>query len=483
MKPKNILYTLLSITFVLALLAAGCAPAAPATTAAPPTNPPTQTQPTAEVVTFKFVGWGTTDEQAVFQSLVDTFNQQNPDIIIQYEPIPDSDYVTKLTTMVAGGTPPDIAYMPDGNFSAFVTKDQLVNIQQYVDKSDAIVPANIWSSALARYRYDRQKIQFGVGDLYALPKDIGPTNLYINKDMFKEAGVDLPDPSVPMTWDQVLKVAQNITVDANGKHPNEDGFDVNRVTKWGIGDLGAENVIFGNGGYLVTPDGRKFQADMKETVDAVQFISDLTHKYHVAPSSQQTSSESVGQMFENGKVAITFCGRWCTTGYRNTLKFDWDVIPPVVGPSGKLNAAASDCKFAGWSGSVGIAIMAGSNGAKYAEKAYRFVEFIAGPKGQTQQASLGFAIPNQVDLANSDVFLQPELNPKNAKIILETTRCEKQGPWTTTPLWDKWYSDLFWQGVWPDAVLDAKTTAEEALKSRAAQFQSQLDEAWTSIGK
>lgn len=314
-------------------------------------------------------------------------------------------------------------------------------------------------------------------------KDIGPTNLYINKDMFNDAGVTLPDPNLPLNWEEVLKIGQQITVDVNGLHPNEIGFEPEKTVKWGIGDLGAENVIFGNGGYLVSPDGRTFMVDQPEAVDALQFLADLTHEYYVSPTSQQTSSESLGQMFETEKVAIMFCGRWCTTNYRNTLSFDWDVIPPVVGPSGKLNAAEDDCKFAGWSGSAGLAIMAGSNGEKHAEQAYRFIEFLAGPQGQSEQAMLGFAIPIQMDVANSNVFLQPGQLPANSQIILETARCEKAGPWTTTPLWNAWYNDLFWQGVWPDAVVDGTVTAEEAVKSRAADFQAGLDEAWASIGK
>ena len=128
-----------------------------------------------EPVTLTFVGWGGPDEQEVFRQLVATFNQNNPGIVIEYTPIPD-DYVTKLNTMIAGGTPPDIAYIPDGNFSAFVPRGALVNLQSFVDASTVIDPENTWATALGRYRYDPETRTFGAGDLYALPKDIGPTS-------------------------------------------------------------------------------------------------------------------------------------------------------------------------------------------------------------------------------------------------------------------------------------------------------------------
>jgi multiple sugar transport system substrate-binding protein len=431
-------------------------------------------------VRLNFVGWGGPAEIEVFTSLVESFNAANPDIVIEYNPIPD-DYVTKLKTMIAGGTPPDIAYIPDGDFSAFVPRGQLVNIQEFVNASTIIDPDGIWDSALLRYRYDSATLSLGAGDLYALPKDIGPTVLFINKDLFEQAGVPLPDLNVPLTWDEIIEIGRQITVDANGRHPGDDGFDINTVEIFGVGDIWFENAVYGNGGRVVSEDGRTFVGDTPETIVAIQFLSDLTHKYQVHPTSQQTASMSMGQMFETGRVAMTTNGRWATTHYRNALDFDWDVLPNPVGPSGQVTAAEDDCTFGGWSGSVGIGIIAGSNGAANPEAAYRFIEFIAGPEGQTQQAALGFQIPNQKDLANNDVFLQPDQRPANSQVFIEAARCALPGPWTQTPLYGQWFDDLWWQGVWPEVVVDGERTAEEAITSRTADFQSRLDEAWQSL--
>jgi len=111
--------------FVLMTLLMLCATVLPATAQEP--------------VKLTFVGWGGPEEQEVFQSLVDIFNENNPDIVIEYQPIP-TDYTTTLKTMIAGGTPPDIAYVPDGDFSSFVTRDQLISIQEFVDMSETFDP-------------------------------------------------------------------------------------------------------------------------------------------------------------------------------------------------------------------------------------------------------------------------------------------------------------------------------------------------------
>lgn len=434
-------------------------------------------------VTLRFVGWGGPEEGAVFQSLTDAFNAANSDVIIEYEQIP-TDYVTALKTMIAGGTPPDIAYVPDGDFSAFAPAGTLVNIQALVDASTVIDPNDIWPSALGRYRWDAEARSLGTGDLYALPKDIGPTVLYINEDIFNAAGVPLPDPSVPLTWDELIDIGTQLTVDANGNHPGDEGFDRENIEVYGIGDIWMENAVFGNGGQFVSEDGRTFLgATDPNTIEAIQFLSDLNHVYQIRPTEQQLSSMNYGQMFEAGRVAITTNGRWAVTGYRNTLDFAWSVIPNVVGPSGTLTTYQnqSDCSFSGWSGSVGIAIISGSAGEQNLDQAFRFIEFIAGAEGQTQQAALGFQIPNQISVAQTDAFLQPDQYPGNAEVFLEAARCELNGPWTRTPLYGQWFDENFWRGVWLDAVVDNTMLAEDAFAERADAFQHGLDEAWATI--
>src|SRR5690606_9445373 len=253
--------------------------------------------------------------------------------------------------MIAGGTPPDIAYVPDGDFSAFAPRGQLVNIQPFVDASETFDPDSVWPSALGRYRWDAETKTFGQGPLYALPKDIGPTILYINVDLFEQMGVPIPSHTEPMTWDAFVDLARQLTVDSNGKHPGEDGFDVNSVEYWGLGEIWFEDAVFNNGGLIISPDARTFvMAEDQNAIDAVQFLSDLVHVYQVAPGSDQTASMSIGQMFEAGRVAMTTNGRWGTTTYRNVLDFEFDVIPFPVGPGGvTAYLDQEDCAFSGWS--------------------------------------------------------------------------------------------------------------------------------------
>src|SRR5262245_16876418 len=97
------------------LAACGAAPAAPA--ANTPAAPAASTQPTAtpaapaqsssEPVTISMMGWGSILEKENVQKGLDLFQSQNPNIKVNWLHTPD-DYDTKLKTMLAGGTPPDV---------------------------------------------------------------------------------------------------------------------------------------------------------------------------------------------------------------------------------------------------------------------------------------------------------------------------------------------------------------------------------------
>ncbi len=176
--------------------------------------------------------------------------------------------------------------------------------------------------------------------------------------------------------------------------------------------------------------------------------------------------------FIAGDVAMLVDGRWNVTTFREEIdgKYDWDVAPlPMYKtyyqqgdaiPEGK---EVGDVKVhgveAGHSGSVGLCI---NNKSAVKMAAWKFIEFIGGIEGQTAQAEAGFAIPLQRDIANSEVFLQSNQNPKNAKVFIDAAEYEKAGDW-----WylrnKQWIDD--WAGVLNGDVRNGDKTMTEFFES------------------
>ncbi|MCY4526278.1 MAG: sugar ABC transporter substrate-binding protein [Anaerolineaceae bacterium] len=438
-----------------------------------------------EPLQLTYLHWADPVADVVFQELIDQFNEANPDVFITLEGVPNAGYVDYLLTSIAGGTPPDIALVADGDFAVFAPRGALVSIEEFVNASEVIDLDAVWPSGPDRYRFHPETGAFMTGPIYELPRDVGPTALYINVDLFNELGVPLPDPNVPMTWDQLVETGIALTTDANGLHPNEEGFDADNVETFGLGTLTVPGwglgPIFGNGGHYVSEDGRTWIAhEDQNTIDAMQFLSDLNHVHRITPPPGVLEGINVWDLFNTGRVGMNWNGRWATTGFRETLDFEWDVRPFPVGSSGEIRAFAEGCSVSGWSGSVGLAIIAGSTGAENPEKAYRFIEFIYGPDGQLAQAALGYNIPAQMELANTDAFLQPGQMPANSQVFLETTRCQLPGPWSFVPHWFVWQPEP-WGRMWQAVVVENSAFAEDALLDVAGDLQAGLDDAWATI--
>lgn len=397
------------------------------------------------VVTLTYNAWGDADEDAVMRKLLEAFEEANPDIKVKYNHIPD-DYSNKMNTVLASGAAPDVFLCSDGDFGKWVKAGLIMNIQDKVDNS-GINLDDMWDSALGRYKFNGKLL--GEGDLYALPKDIGPTVLYYNKEIFDECGVPYPSAEEPMTFDEFLEMCQKLTItDESGK-----------TTQYGTGPIWWEGYLWSNGGDFLNEDKTEFIMNEPEGVEAIQFAADLINKYKVSPDANASADMSDDQMFATGKIATVGGGRWMVPTYRK-LDFDWDVAPM---PTGSLGT------WSGWSGSVGYAIY---NKTKYPEEAFKLVQFLAGEEGQKLGTELGFQIPTFKSMSNTDVFLQPGQKPEHAEVFIKAAEGQRAGSWTLTA-----------NGQWLDTfnqrmadVWQGKATAEEVLNEIKPEVDKALKE-------
>lgn len=401
----------------------------------------------SERVEISISSWGAPDERKVFESVLDDFKKANPNIKVKFQHIPN-DYAVKMNTMIAGGKAPDVIFTTDGDFPRWVKQGAFLNIDSFVRASGKLDMNDMWETGLNRYRYDGQKT--GAGALYALPKDIGPTVMYYNKELFDKYHVPYPSADKPMTWKQALDMWKKLTVDENG-----DG----KTDIYGSGPIWWEGYVWSNGGAVLSDDRKEFTLHLPQSAEAMQFIYDLTNVHKVVPDARTLQSMNDGQMFEAGRLATITGGRWMVPTYRK-LKFDWDVAPIPSGNGSWTN---------GWSGSVGLGVNAKT---KHPNEAFKLVEWFAGMEGQTKMTELGFSIPNFKSMSNSAVFLQPEQKPAHAEVFIKAAEKQLPGPWTYLPN-GKWLDTLnqnlgdYWQG---------KETAQQFFNKLKPQVEKELRE-------
>jgi multiple sugar transport system substrate-binding protein len=164
--------------------------------------------------------------------------------------------------------------------------------------------------------------------------------LYCNQDLLDAAGIAAPstDPEQAWTWEEFLDIATQLTIDASGKHPGDDGFDPQNVVQWGFfaPDAFYDNYVFSNGGTIIDSETMQFALDRPEAYEAVQAFADLRLVHNVA--AQAAVLEQMGmnawQMLASGRVAIIQDGNWALQDIAKMgMNFSVGVLPMLQQPA------------------------------------------------------------------------------------------------------------------------------------------------------
>lgn len=288
------------------------APTTAASNAAPTTEPAKPTvaakaasQP-AEKVKMAFWFWGSPDEKASNDKITAAFNSQSTTSEVQNVQVTWEEFNTKFETAVAGGQPPDAFYVNESAYARQACNSILLDWQPYL-KALGIDPKKKWHP-LAQYWWNGKFH----GPALALESHI----LLYNNDLFTKAG--LPEaPFTPQTaWDraQFLDVARKLTLDSNGKHPGESGFDRTKIQQWGILPFRAgwalPTYLWQSDLQAFGPNFDKNNITNAEIVEMFQFIADLAAKENVSPLPTDMTGTNGNVLFLTGKIAMQMNGQW-----------------------------------------------------------------------------------------------------------------------------------------------------------------------------
>jgi multiple sugar transport system substrate-binding protein len=399
-----------------ALLLAACgAPTATVqpTAAAQPASAPASEAPqpaaSGEPVEITYMMWGSPEELAVWQKIVDEFQAANPNIKVKADVSDWDSYWNKLKTLYAGGTPPDVFAMDGPLYPDWASRGVLLNLQPYIDKSPGLLDG-LYPNTLETYKRS--------DGYYGLPRDFQTIVLFYNKDMFDKAGV--PYPTDKWTMNDLREAAKKLTRDTDG-----DG----KIDQWGFSpdlwdmELFWSEAIWAHGGQVLSDDHSKTLLTEGQARDAWHFIADMVTTDKSVPTPQQ-SQEFGNDPFQAGVSAMTTIGHWVVPQYAQ-VNFKWDVAPFPAGPAGQVTSVNS----------AGFVV---SKDTKHADAAWEFIKYAIGQTGQTRLTELGFAIPVLKSVAESPVYLKQTSAPINHQVFLDALKYARPKP--SFKGYDEWAS-------------------------------------------
>ncbi|MEW6232063.1 MAG: sugar ABC transporter substrate-binding protein [Chloroflexota bacterium] len=308
-KHKTFMFLALAGLVMLALLVAACAPAAtptPVVVEKPVvvTATPEPTKPPAPVTIRYFTFSAAPDHLKDLDEMIAIFEKANPGIKIKVETAPFSEYFSKLLTMIAGGTAPDVFELNYENFVSFAAKGVLLDLGPLAKADKEFKPEIFYPRAYNAFNLNG--LQFG------LPETFSTVVLFYNKDLFDKAG--LAYPAANWTWKEAVTAAKKMT------DPKAGVWGLySPIQFWEFYKKASQN-----GCNFFSPDKKKVTLDAPECVEALETMVSFVTKDKVMPSDAEMGGVSDGDLFKAGKIAMDVTGIWMFGAFKDA-RFKWDI--------------------------------------------------------------------------------------------------------------------------------------------------------------
>ena len=330
-----------------------------------------------------FATWGSKTEVQILKELLFDFEKENPDIKVEFLHIPQN-YFQKLHLMFASNLAPDVIFI--NNLNIPVYEKYLLDLNDIVKNKEDYYP-----QVLDTMTYEDR--------LLATRRDVSTLVVFYNKDLFDKNNLSYPNEDWNMT--EFLDTAKKLT--NNGIY----GISFEENSLFYLPYMRA----FGGG--ILSPTGEQIM-NSENSQKGIQYYSDLRNKYNIAPKKYQSASETMAQMFINGRLAMHLSGRWLVPKYREDIKFDWDIVNfPNINEKSSVTLDSS-----------GYAI---TKSSKHKEDAVKLVEFLSSDKAIQKFTTTGLIVPARIDTINSQAFLDNK-KPKNSKVFIEVIKNSEKSP-------------------------------------------------------
>ena len=265
-----------------------------------------------DVTNISFAGWGGPPEQDGVAAAIEVFQQENPGISVEWRHSPDNEFTRVFLSDVAAGAAADTSFIMSDTYETFRAEGLLMDITDRIQSDPLLGEQNYFLPQEVQRCADDDGRWHGIGSTWVAP------HLYYNAELLDEAGITPPgfgDDEI-WDWDTFVENAKQLTMDSNGRHPDDAGFDPDDIVQFGVEYSLFPNptyltaAVFSNGGQFINENGSGL--DSPESLEALQNLSDLIHVHHVAPRSAAMASLGMtnSQMLDTGRLAMVVEGSW-----------------------------------------------------------------------------------------------------------------------------------------------------------------------------
>lgn len=329
-------------------------------------------------VTFAYLG--DVGTEAAWDALFSEFAKMDTGITLKAIPIPTSNWAefsNIVAQRLAGGDDIDIVQVATEGQRMFASKDVLEPLQPYFDR-DAELVEDYFSDINPKLKeFNETYASNPNGEVVFVPGGFNTVGMYLNKNVFANAGVDIPEDG-QWTWDEFLDA---------GRKVRDSGADFIRLQSAYFTTI--MPFLTTNGASTFDETWTTPQVNSPEAIEAATFMRTIIEEGLSAEPGGEYDEYS---LYAQDKLAIVPGGRWPVLSLREVEAVDKTVM--VHWPTNTKNGSpigwdawnitkASDSKDAAW----------------------EFIKFLMSKEAGEYFASVGGTIvPARDSVANSNFF-------------------------------------------------------------------------------
>jgi multiple sugar transport system substrate-binding protein len=276
--------------------------------------------PSSEPVTVEMLVYANEGMLSNYEEALKRFHQQQDGIRVDLKnQLADdwSDYDLAVRSKILGGMAPDIIDV------SVVYRDALIQDGILLDLSPFIREHRMDLNLYFQDQFNGLRID---DRLYGIPSGALLMAVYINKELFREAGLTVPplDWTETWSWDEFADYARKIR---SLKTPDREVYGM--TMSFDIGWIFPFLLANGSGFLSRDPDSLPVLDDASG--QTFSFLRDLMFADGASPDMLKLISTSPFQYFMDGKVGFFVDGNWWMETLRNRADFEWGVVPMPLG--------------------------------------------------------------------------------------------------------------------------------------------------------
>lgn len=319
-----------------------------------------------EVVNF----WARSD-QSTLPMLVSEYNKSQDKVTVKLNEIPNAQMLTKLSSAIGVGNPPDIVAIDLVYFPELNRSEQLVDLTEKIGKMDYVSQFSPTLKGIGTYN----------GKFYAVPFAAESALLFYNKKLFREAGLDPNHP--PETLAELREYSEKIRQLGNEYY----GLSIPGTSSGGLA-FTFMPYLWANGGSVISSDGKKSVVNSENNKRTLTFFHNMYKDGLMSPMSRLDAS--LNDYFASGKIAMVGSGAFTFKVFKEqypNLEYGVTYFPGE--------------KKGDWASFTGGDAFALPVGSKHQDEAIDFINWTLSKNTQVELLAKNGFVPTRMDASDN----------------------------------------------------------------------------------